>query len=76
MLQLRGCLYLGEKALGPECGGEIRMKNFDRDIAFVSQVMSEIDRGHAAGTHLVSEAVSGVQRIGKTGQNACHSGAA
>ena len=64
MLELRGCLYLREKPLGAEGSGEIRVEDFDRDVAVVAEVMSEIDGRHAAGADFAVEAVFGVKCVG------------
>ncbi len=58
MLQLRGRLDLGEKALGAERGGEIGVQHLDRDVAIVPEVVREVDRRHAAGAELALDAVA------------------
>ena len=58
MLQPRGGADLREKALAAECGTEIRMQHFDRDIAIVFEVVREIHRRHAAGPKLALEAIA------------------
>jgi hypothetical protein len=67
MLQLRGCLYLGEKSFCPERCREVWMKNLDGDIALVAKIVSEINCRHAAGADFAVESVFGVKRVCKAG---------
>ena len=72
MLELRRCLNLSKKTLGPECSGEIRVEHFDRDIAIVAQVVSEVDRCHAASADLTLDAVPGLKRVSQTDDDVSH----
>src|SRR5688572_15273804 len=52
MLEIRGRPDLRQKASGTDDGGELRLQNFERDLAVVTHVVREVDRGHSAGTQL------------------------
>ena len=58
MLQVRGELYLLEKALRPEDRGELRMQQLDRDLAMVLQILREIHRRHPTRTKLALDGVA------------------
>ena len=47
VLEARGGPDLRQKAIGPECGAEIRVEDLDRDIAIVLAIVCEVDGGHA-----------------------------
>jgi len=61
MLKLRGRLDLREKTLGPECSGEIGMQNFYRDVAIVSEIVSEVDGRHSTGADFAVDAIAIVE---------------
>jgi hypothetical protein len=52
---------LPQKALGPEHGGELRPEDLERDLSLVLQVLGQVDRGHAALTELMLDAVAALE---------------
>jgi hypothetical protein len=58
MLELRGELDLGEKALAAETRGDFRPHDFDRDFASVSGVMRGIHGRHTAFAELMLDVVA------------------
>ena len=48
MLEAGGDLDFGEEALRAERRGELRLEHLERDVAIVLEVVSEVDRRHAA----------------------------
>ncbi|HEY3934377.1 MAG TPA: hypothetical protein VGL65_07125 [Gemmatimonadales bacterium] len=58
MVESRGDLHFGKKALGAERRGEIRAQDLDRDIAVMLEVVREIDRRHAASPKLAFDGVA------------------
>ena len=57
MLQVRGDLDLGEKALDAEHRAELRLEHLERDLAVVLDVAREVDGRHAAGADLALDLV-------------------
>ena len=41
-------LDLGEKAIGAECRGELRIEDLERHVAIVPRIARQVDRRHAA----------------------------
>src|SRR6185503_6054804 len=58
MGQLRGDADLTQKALGAECRGDFRPKDFDRDFAAVLFFFGQIHRRHAAPAELALDRVA------------------
>ena len=58
MLQIRGGLDLGEEPLGADHGGELGPQDLERDLAIVSEVVREVDGGHAALAQLALDPVA------------------
>ena len=58
MLQIRGCLDLGEESFCADCNCELRFQYLDCDLAIVLEVFGEIDRRHATCAELPVNAVS------------------
>jgi hypothetical protein len=65
MLERRGELDLAVKPLEANCGGEFRRQYLQRDVALVSEVAGEVDRGHAPAPELLLECVSVPQGFGQ-----------
>src|SRR5687767_4434645 len=49
MLQSRGCPDLMQEAIGSERRGQIAAQDLEGYAAIVTRVVSQVDRGHAAG---------------------------
>ncbi len=58
MLKLCRRLDLSEKSFGAERGCQVRMKNLYRDVTLVPEVVSDVDRRHAARPDLARDAVA------------------
>jgi hypothetical protein len=58
VLQVGRRANLGEKALGAECGGQVRVQHLDRDIARVLEIVREIDGGHATGAEFTLKEIA------------------
>lgn len=58
MLEASGDLNLPEKALGTECGDELRAQELDGNQPAVLEVAGEVDRGHPTAAQLPLEAVA------------------
>ena len=58
MLEVRGGADLGEKSIAAEDCAELRVEDFERDIALVSDVAREEDGRHAAAPDLSLDVVS------------------
>ncbi len=52
VLEIGGGLDLGEEPLGADDRGQLRVEDFDGDLAVVLQVLREVHGGHAALTQL------------------------
>ena len=76
VLQVGRRANLGEKALGTERGGEIRVQHLDCDIAIVLEIVREIHGGHAADTEFAVNAIAvgecGGELIGWHGRISSH----
>ena len=58
MLETSGELNLPEKALGTECGDELRAQELDGNQPAVLEVAGEVDRGHPTPSEFALEAVA------------------
>ena len=58
MLQLRRDLDFPKESFPAEHRRQLRMEDFDRDLAVVLHVLGEIDRGHPAAAQLPLDRVS------------------
>ena len=58
MLQRRRGPDLGDEPLGAEHCGELRLQDFDGDLALVFDIVREIDRRHPARTQLALDAIA------------------
>jgi hypothetical protein len=74
VLEIRGDLDFGQKALAAEDGRELGVQDLDRHLAAVLEILGEMDGGHAALAQLPHEAVAVGQRRRKAGGWAGHSG--
>jgi hypothetical protein len=63
VLEIGGGLDLLQEPLGADERREIGAEHFDRDVAFVTDVLGEIDGGHAAGAQLALEGIAVGQRF-------------
>ena len=54
-------LDLGQKPLGSDHGSQLGFQDLERNLALVLQVVSQIDRGHAALTELSLDGVAAFQ---------------
>ena len=71
MMQAGRGLDLGEEALRPQQGRQLRLHDLDRYHALVFHVLRQPDRGHAAGTELALDPVA----VGQGGGEAVDHGA-
>ena len=62
MLQARRRRDLLHEPLGAEHGGELRLQYFQRDLAFVLEILGKKHRRHAAGAELALDLVSAGER--------------
>ncbi len=69
VLEPRSCPDLRKKAVAAQRGTQVGVQHLDGDIAFVADVVREVDRGHAALTEFALDAVA----IGQRGGEACES---
>lgn len=67
MLQPRGGLDLRKEPLGAEREGEFLVDDLDRDLAIVSQVVGEVDRGHATLAEPADDAIVLADSGGESG---------
>ena len=58
VLEVRGGLDLGQKALGSDDGREFRLEDFERDLALVLDVVGEVDVRHSALTEFTLDGVA------------------
>ena len=58
MLQSGSDFDLSEEPVAAQRGGQLRSEHLDRDLAVVSHVLGEVDRGHAALPELALEHVA------------------
>jgi hypothetical protein len=57
MLEARENPYLARKAVGPECGGELRPQDLYRNFSVVLEILRKIDRRHPARTQLTLDRI-------------------
>ena len=65
MLKVGHGLDFDQEPLGADHSGELGAQHFDCDLAVVTEVMGEIDRGHPARCYLFIEAIA----VGERGLN-------
>ena len=58
MLEVRRRLDLCQETLGTDHGGQLGFEDLERDLAFVLEVVGQVDGGHAAFTQLALDGVS------------------
>ena len=58
-------LHLAQEPLGTDCSGEFGAEDFNRNLAVVLQVSSEIYRCHSASTQFPLDGVEVGQSVGK-----------
>jgi hypothetical protein len=75
VLEAGGDSDLAEKAFGAQCGRELRMEDFERDQAVVSEIPGAVDRGHATASEFFLEHIAIAQGIGQ-GWDDCGHGTA
>jgi hypothetical protein len=61
MLEVRGRLDLGQKALGSDDGGQLGLQDLEGDLALVLEVLGQVNRSHPALTDLAIDAVAAFQ---------------
>ena len=61
MGQSSGDLDLAQKAVRPECGGELGAEDFDGDETLVFDIASEVDTRHPAAAELALNRVARAQ---------------
>ena len=74
MLQVRGGLDLLEEPLVAEHRGELGAKHLQGDPSVVTEVVREVDRGHAAVAQFEANAVTVLQRSGQASRHGGHGG--
>ena len=62
MLKVRGGFDFLEEPFGADHRRQFGAQNLDRDLAVMTDVMGQIDRGHATGTQLAPRGGSGRPR--------------
>ena len=65
MLEIRSELDLLEEALGAQNRRELRMQDFDRDLAVVANVLGQVDRRHSARAELAFDAIAAAELAGE-----------
>src|SRR4051812_42276644 len=65
MLQRRGRLDLDDEPLGAQHRGELRLQDFDRDLAIVLEVVREVDGRHSALAEFALDAIAAGERCGE-----------
>ena len=65
MLEPGGDADLTLESLGPECRGEVWVQNFESDGPVVSEILGEVNRGHAPAPEFLHEHVTVTQGIGQ-----------
>ncbi|HET6576974.1 MAG TPA: hypothetical protein VFG66_01545 [Gemmatimonadales bacterium] len=77
MLEPRGHADLPKKTFGAERGGELRAEELEGDGPVVTEVVGEVDQGHAAAAELAVEPVAagkgGREAGGRVGQRGVRS---
>ena len=73
MLQPGGDLDLEQESLRADGGGELGVEHLEGDRPVVAEIVSQVDRGHAATAQLALEAVAIGQDLGKSGVECAHS---
>ena len=63
---------LGQEALGPDDGGELRAQDLERHGAAVAKILRQVHRGHAARADLALETVAGLKRSLKPADQVGH----
>jgi alpha-beta hydrolase superfamily lysophospholipase len=66
MLEIGSGLDLGEEALGPDHGGQLRSHDLDRDPAVVAKVVRQPDRGHTTRAQLPLDPIAVTERSRET----------
>ena len=72
MIQPSGDRNLAQEPLGAERLGQLGTQDLDSSLALVLQIVSEVDRGHAALTQLAIDAVSPDERGAQKRQGVFH----
>ena len=72
MLKLRCRLDLGQEALGTDDCRQLRLEDLEGHLAFVLDVLGQVDRGHAALTELTLDHVAAVEGCVETGDGIGH----
>ena len=65
---------LTQESLGAEDSAELRIEDFEGDVAIVLAVAGEIDRGHPSAANLSLERVRGSERALQLFANCGHAG--
>ena len=58
VLQTSRRLDFGEEAVSPDCRGQLRLQDLQRNLAPMFEVLGQVDRGHASRTELADDAVA------------------
>ncbi len=74
VMKLGGNLDLAEETLGAECSRQFWPQHFHRHLTVVFQVLSEVDRRHAARADFLQDGVAVREGVFETVEGVGHEG--